>query len=125
MDVSVAKTINDFRDEIRLYRELYERNGLTASNAQAEIAHTVLQSLAETGDTALFVEAEEDVKSRILRDLRHYRRTGRRASSGCNSFAGCCWVCYAINGQHRSANAKVQRHGIDSRHWAIQRAHCM
>jgi hypothetical protein len=46
--------------------------------AHSALASIVLASLAITGSEALFMEVEEEVRRMILRDMRHYKRTGKR-----------------------------------------------
>jgi len=86
MKERAAKTIDDYRDECRQSREFFETHDLHPGNAYWQLADIVLQSLAETGSAALFAEAEEVVRRMILRDLRHYRRTGQRVL--CNPQVG-------------------------------------
>jgi hypothetical protein len=72
------KTIDAYREDCRRSREFYASNDLHPENAYAELATTVLSSLADTGSVALFTEVEEAVRRMVLRDLRHYQRTGQR-----------------------------------------------
>ncbi|MFB9240366.1 hypothetical protein IV454_24315 [Massilia antarctica] len=78
MEVCVTKTIEDYREECHQSRQFYASSGLHPSSAHQELASKVLGSLAKTCSAALFGEVEEEVRRMILRDLRHYRRTGQR-----------------------------------------------
>lgn len=74
----VVKTIDDYRDEYRRMREFHETNGRISISAISEMADIVLASLAVAEKPHLFTEADGAVQRMVLRDLRHYKRTGQR-----------------------------------------------
>lgn len=78
MEEQAAKTIDDFRENCRQSRKFCETHDLHPGNAHSQLASIVLESLASTGSEELFMEVEEEVRRMILRDLRHYKRTGKR-----------------------------------------------
>lgn len=78
MEEQAPKTISDFREDCRRSRKFCEAHDLHPDNAHPQLASIVLESLASTGSEELFMEVEEEVRRRILRDLRHYKRTGKR-----------------------------------------------
>lgn len=78
MEKQAAKTIGDFREDCRRSRESCVTHELHPSNAHKELASIVMESLASTGSEELFMEVEEEVRRIVLRDLRHYKRTGQR-----------------------------------------------
>lgn len=74
----VIKSIDDFREDCRRSREFCETHELHPANAHSKLASIVMESLALTGSAELFMEVEDEVRSLVLRDLRHYKRTGQR-----------------------------------------------
>lgn len=78
MEEHAAKTIDDFREDCREAREFCATYDLHPDNAYSKLASIVLDSLASTHSEKLFMEVEDEVRRMILRDLRRYRRTGKR-----------------------------------------------
>ena len=78
MGKPALKTIDDYRDKFRRSCVFHEIHELSPTWAISELAEIVLESLAVTGSPHLFDEADEAVRRIVLRDLRHYKRTGQR-----------------------------------------------
>ena len=96
MQAGATKTMHEFRDDCERTRQFFESNGSSPRQVNEELAHIVLASLADTASVELFVEVGEDVRRRILRNLRHYRRTGRRE------------LCYAHSGLRRDGRVEAR-----------------
>ena len=78
MTSPVISTIDDYFIRLRTAEDWAARVDMPAHHSAEECAFIVLESLAVTGNPALFTEVGNSVRQAALRELRHYRRTGRR-----------------------------------------------
>ena len=78
MEEQFAKTVSHYRDRCRVVREFHEKYEQPVAWARSEVADIVLESLAFSDSAELFSEVEQEVRDIVLRDLRHYKRTGQR-----------------------------------------------
>lgn len=72
----MVKVIDEYRQKCQEYRELFTNNGFLPNSA--ELACIVLESLAFARSTELYFEVDEEVRRMVLRDLRRFKRTGKR-----------------------------------------------